>query len=213
MSTPRIDELFSRAVPEIRLRDLPGLADVLAVRIRESSFYPEEIAHVETGARILAHLLAERLGLRTTPLWVQRGGNGLKRRLAPLVPRLPVGLRDGLRRVEEWTGVHRFTTRRIRLGEEAAARLRGRRVLLVDDASDTGRTLATARALLESKGVRASDLRTAVIGATTPRGRLGVDFFLTEKNSRLPWSADSAERAEAEAWAKRLLPSDETGAL
>lgn len=187
----------------IRLADLAGLAADLAKRIEATGFSPELVVYVETGARLFAHELAAVMGLPMTPIWVRRGGHGLKERLAPWVVRLPIGVRDGLRWLEEWSGVQRLTRRRAVL--PVGPSLAGRRILLIDDAADTGRTIRAARGLILAAGVRAADLRSAVIAATMPRGRLSVDFYLLDKNHRMPWSADSDEKSEAERLASNLL--------
>ena len=196
----------SRAIPVVRLAELPALAEKLAACARAGEFAPDVIVYVETGARLLAHALGERMAVPVVPVWVQRGGHGLKQKLAPLAARLPVALRDALRRAEEISGVHRLTRRKTAM--RAKESLVGKRVLLVDDASDTGRTLAAARGLVLASGVAAADVRSAVLAATTPRGQAVVDFFLFDRNCRMPWSADSDERVAAEARAAQLAPAD-----
>jgi hypoxanthine phosphoribosyltransferase len=205
MPDPATAAANSRANPVVSLEDLPRLADDLAARVQAAGFSPQAIVYVETGARLLAHELAGRLSAPMIPIWVRRGGHGLKKKLAALAGCLPVAVRDWLRRVEERSGIHRLTKRAAALPD--GAELRNRRVLLVDDAADTGRTVETARALLLAAGVAPHDLRTAVLAATTPRGRERVDFFVLDRNCRMPWSADSDELAEANARAARLAPS------
>jgi hypoxanthine phosphoribosyltransferase len=190
----------------VRLADLPGLAEELATRVRTSGFGPDLIIYIETGARLLAHELAPRMGVPVRPVWVRRGGHGLKARLAPLVARLPMGMRDWLRRVEERSGVHLLTRRATVLPGDF--RLEGRRVLILDDAADTGRTISAAKELVLARGAATADVRTAVLAATTPRARAAVDHFVIDHNCRMPWSADSDERAEAEARAAKLTPAD-----
>lgn len=195
----------------VRLAELPALADALAKRVRAAGFVPDTIVYVEKGARLLAHELAARLGVPVRAAWVRRGGHGLKQKLAPLALRLPVGVRDCLRRMEELSGVHRLTRRAAAMpgGDE----LRGRRVLIVDDAADTGRTIVAARAMVLARGVGPADVRTAVLAATTRRAQAHVDFFLLDRNCRMPWSADSDERVEAEFRAAQLAPADAPRAL
>ncbi len=196
-----------RPVPLVTLAELPALARQLASKVTGSGFVPELIVYVETGARLLAQELAATLQVPLTPIWVRRGGRGLKRKLAPLAARLPVAARDWLRRVEERSGLQRLTPRVAAL--PASASLAGRRVLLVDDAADTGRTLAVARRLILEAG--AAEVRTAVLAATTAAGRAATDFFVLDRNCRMPWSADSGERNEAERRARKFKPADAPG--
>jgi hypoxanthine phosphoribosyltransferase len=211
MNGPSAARDDSPAIGVVRLADLPRLADELAARVRAAGFEPDLIIYIETGARLLAGELAPRFGVPVRPVWVRRGGHGLKARLAPLVARLPVGMRDWLRRVEERSGIHRLTPRTTTLPGDL--HLEHRRVLLVDDAADTGRTIAAARALVLARGAASADVRTAVLAATTPRARAAVDYFVVDRNCRMPWSADSDERAEAEARAAKLTSADAPGPL
>ena len=73
------------------------------------------------------------------------------------------------------------------------ASLAGRRVLLVDEACDTGDTLKLA--LHAVKGTRPADVRTAVSFKT---GRWDPDFhaFETEKAIVLPWDREVVEGGE-----------------
>lgn len=187
----------------VRIAQLPELAAELERHVRAAGFAPEVIIYLETGARLIAHELGTRFGLPLFGIAVRRGGYGLKRKLAPVAARLPVWLRDCARRIEQFSGIHRYTSRTTSV--PPGLMIAGRRVLLVDDAADTGRTLETARKILMSAGVSYDDLRTAVLAATTPRGRAVSDFYLFDCVCRMPWSSDSEERGEAEAIEKKLF--------
>jgi hypoxanthine phosphoribosyltransferase len=199
------------AIPVIRLAELPALADELAARVRASGFVPERIVYIETGARLFAFELQRSFNVPVVPVWVQRGGHRLKKWAAPIAAHLPVVVRDWLRRAEESSGVQR-RTRRVASLPVGTAKFQGR-VLLVDDATDTGRTLAVARELVQAYGAAPADVRTAVLAATTPLGQAAADFFLFDRNCRMPWSADSAERREAERRMNQILSSHATRAL
>lgn len=205
MPDPAAETSAIRAIPVVRLAELPRLAGELAARVRAGGFVPEVIVYIESGARLLAHELGMQFGVPVVPVWVKRGGHGLKKRLAPVAARLPVTARDWLRRVEEFSGVHRLTRREGAMGEEVS--LHGKRVLLVDDASDTGRTIGVARDLVCARGAVPADVRSAVLAATTPPALAAVDFYLFDRNCRMPWSADSDDRVEAELRALKLAPA------
>jgi len=204
MSAFASESSTARAAPVVLLDQLPMFAAQLAGRIRAGAFAPESVVYIETGARLFAHEVASLLGVPLAPLWVKRTGHGLKSALAPLVARLPIAARDWLRRVEERSGVHRVTRRAAHL--PADIRLAGMRVLVIDDAADTGRTIAVARQLVIARGVLPENVRTAVLAATTPAAQAAVDFFVLDRNCRMPWSADSDERVVAARRAAALAP-------
>lgn len=210
MSTPA-EGRSSAAVPVVRLADLPELARELVARVHNSGFRPDVVVYVETGARLLARETGVLLGVPTVPVWVSRGGRRAKRIIAPFAARLPLWLRDWLRGVEERSQIHRLTSRKTTF--PAAAAFTGQRVLLLDDAADTGRTISTVRALLLARGVAAVDLRAAVLAATTRPGRAAVDYFLWDCACRMPWSSDSDEREAAERLAEQHRPDHARGGI
>ncbi len=178
------------------LADLPGLVTRLAEKIRHAGFTPDVIVYVESGARLPAVQLCGDLRCGAVPVQAKRLGNDIKRLMAPLADWLPRYLKNTLRRWEERSGLHARTGRNVEFPVDYD--FRGKAVLLLDDAADTGRTLITVKQALIERGADAARLRCAVLAATTPPGRAQVDFYLLELNSVLPWSTDSRERCAAQ---------------
>lgn len=194
-----------QAVGDVRLAELPALARELADRVRRAKFQPDLIVYVETGARLLAWELCRELGLKAVAVEAARPGRGIKQAFAPLAARLPRWVNKGLRWAEERLGVHRFTPRQVILPPGVV--WRNRSVLLVDDAADTGRTIKAVRMALQGCQDPPAQVRTAVLGATTPAALAVADFFLFDDNRCLPWSSDSVEREESQRlWAMRRPP-------
>jgi uncharacterized protein len=200
-----VSEKRRSAIPVVRIAQLPQLADALAEQLRAADFRPEGVVYIETGARLFAHVLAGALNVPLTPIWVRRGGRSLKRHLAPLIGRLPVQIRDWLRRVEEQSGLHRHTERLVQWSDHAG-NVQGMRLLLVDDAADTGRTIELARESVVARSAAGATVRTAVLAATTRIAQSKVDFYVLDCNCRMPWSADSDERDQAEILAAKIAP-------
>lgn len=194
----------SKNSPVITLADVPALAHELATQVRRANFQPQVIVYIETGARLIAWELCREFGIAAIAVRARRRGQGLKQRLAPIVARLPRGITSALRRLEERTGVHQRGGRAVEF--PAAGNFAGKTILLVDDAADTGRTLTAVRDELIRRGAEPSRLRSAVLAATTPAARGLVDYHVTEKNSCFPWSADSPERALAQARFEQCRP-------
>lgn len=186
------------------LTELPALAAELAARVRAAGFRPDLLVYIESGARLPAWELGRALGIRAVAVEARRPGHRLKRLLAPLTGILPRSLTDALRRMEERSGVHRRTGRRVALPQ--GADFRGKAILLLDDAADTGITLAAVKQALISRGADSARLRTAVLAATTPAALAQVDFHLLTRNSVLPWSPESRERSTARALMRQRRP-------
>lgn len=188
---------MSSSTPIVTLAELPALVRGLADKIRRAGFAPDVIVYVESGARLPAVRLCGELRLGGVPVKARRLGHGIKRLLAPLARWLPRGVMNAMRRCEEGSGVHARTGRRVEFPVEYD--FRGKAVLVLDDAADTGGTLVAVKQALIGRGADAGRLRCAVLAATTPPGRAQVDFYVLELNSVLPWSTDSAERRAAQA--------------
>ena len=186
------------------MAELPSLLAALAARIRDEGFHPDLIVYIDRGARLPAWALCREFGVGALPVQARRRGHQLKRLLAPLVALLPRSLMNAMRRAEERTGIHRGGSRRVTLLR--AFDLSDRSILLLDDAADTGATMAAVKNELLRRGADPSRLRCAVLAATTPEGRKQVDFFVLSRNSVLPWSTDSHERLAAEALARQRQP-------
>ena len=68
--------------------------------------------------------------------------------------------------------------------------LKGRKVLIVDDAVDSGATmLAVAEALREANPE--AEIRTAAITVTTPKPLITPDYSMYKDLIRFPWSMDA----------------------
>ncbi len=197
--------LFSDSpIPVVTLAELPSLVAALAARIRDQGFRPDLIVYIDRGARLPAWELCREFGVGAVPVRARRRGHRLKRLLAPLADVLPRSLLNTLRRAEERTGIHRGGSRRVKLLRECD--LSHRSILLLDDAADTGATMAAVKNELLHRGADPARLRCAVLVATTPEGKAQVDFFVLSRNSVLPWSTDSDERLAAEALTRQRQP-------
>ncbi len=181
----------STSHPVVTLAELPALVAELARRIRVAGFRPDILLYVEEGARLPAVALCRELGLKAVPVIARRRGHGLKKIMAPLIAIMPRTLTNLLRRAEERSRVHAQGGRTVIWPHDFAGPTGN--ILLLDDAADTGGTLAAVKTTLVHRGIEAACIRTAVLCATTEAGRAQADFYVLERNCVLPWSPDSAE--------------------
>ncbi|MEJ1231263.1 MAG: phosphoribosyltransferase family protein [Galbitalea sp.] len=134
-------------------------ARYLAVDVLESGFVPDFVVAIARGGLLLAGALAYALGIKNC----------------------------GSLNVEFYTGVGTRLPRPVVLPpllDEAS--LRGKRVLLADDVSDSGRTLALVVDLLQTAG---ADVRSVVLYAKP--GTVHEPHFTWRRTSRwilFPWS-------------------------
>jgi len=176
------------------------------MRLVERDYGPGLVIGVRTGGLVVAEAMARAAGAVTPvlPLTCRRPGTRLKSRipgLRTILSALPEGLRDALRQIE-----HRLLSARRRtdsppidLNEAAAigAFLGDKpgpmRVLVADDAVDSGVTLAAVLRTLQAVCPPATELRTAAITVTLESPVVEPDYALYRGVlCRFPWSFDAA---------------------
>lgn len=177
------------------------------MRLVEADYAPTLIVGIRTGGLIVAEAMAHARSdaLPVLPLTSRRTSTGRKMRLPGLrtsIANLPRPLADLTRRLEhQWVTtrrVHRDQQQKIDRTEAdaIAAWLRTSpqrgRILVTDDAVDSGVTLATVLQTLQDIDHPGMELRAAVITQTLPNPRVVPDYVLWRGTlCRFPWSLDA----------------------
>ncbi len=171
-------------------------------------FRPDLLVGIRTGGIVVAEAMARAApaAIPLMPLTCRRTSTGVKSRLKLLpaiLTALPRPAVDGLR----WLEHHLLTARRktqarVQHIDHAEAAAIGRhlaqasvalRVLVVDDAVDSGVTLATVLRLLREASPRDTQFRSAVVTVTLAQPLAEPDFALYRNIlCRFPWSFDAA---------------------
>lgn len=165
----------------------------LAREVAASGFTPSIIIGVRTGGEFVAREFmpffpASRLAI----VELHRPSTSAKSSFSRLLASLPRPVLDRLRVAESWllSLLPRRRTPHVNLPASLASAL-PRRLLVVDDAADSGVTLL---AIVESlRRVRPdADIRTVVLTVTTSSPAIHPDFALYRNRTliRFPWSMD-----------------------
>jgi len=178
------------------------------MRLVEADYAPSVIIGIRTGGLVVAEAMAHvaAASLPVLPLTCRRASTDTKSRLPLLrttLGALPRPLVNLLRRVE-----HRYVTAgRVRqsseqvidqaelaaIGAYLAAGASPARILVADDAVDSGVTLATVLELLQGIVPAGSDIRSAAITQTLEHPKTFPDYVLFHGTlCRFPWSFDAA---------------------
>jgi uncharacterized protein len=177
------------------------------MRMVTVDYAPTLLVGIRTGGLVVAEAMARTAAsLPVLPLTCRRGGTATKSRipfLHAVLGALPRRLVDALRLLE-----HRILSPRrkrlaaapdIDLAEAAAIEARlaaaheAHRLLVVDDAVDSGVTLATVIDLLREKCPPQTEIRSAVLTVTLDAPRAEPDYTLYRGVlCRFPWSFDAA---------------------
>jgi len=170
-------------------------------------FRPDLLVGVRTGGLVVAEAMARAAwpSVIVLPLTCRRAGTDMKSRirlLPTILALLPRPAVDGLR----WLEHHLVSTRRrarptVQHIDHAEAEAIGRhltqisaspRVLVVDDAVDSGVTLATVLRLLREASPPDTQFRSAVVTVTLDQPLVEPDFVLYRGVlCRFPWSFDA----------------------
>jgi len=179
---------------DISLGDLESLTETLFNHVRQSHFEPDVVVYLETGARLLAVHFHKRTGIAAVPLTIQRPGNSTKLHIATILGVLPRFLQNLMRRIER-RFVSRETKKR-KITKAPEIEFFKKKVLILDDAADSGESLFLAKHWVLERGGIEADVKLATIAVTQPRAKEIVDFWIYHQLCRFPWSSDSREREE-----------------
>lgn len=174
-----------------------------------TSYNPTLLIGIRTGGLVVADAMAQSVAEappRVLPLTCRRPGTAMKSRVPLLHEVLGILPRDAVDVMRIWE--HRLlSSRRKRLAtvphvdrDEVVAiasavseTLEPQRLLVVDDAVDSGVTLATVIELLAANCPATVEIRSAVITVTLDTPRVMPDFALYRGVlCRFPWSFDAS---------------------
>lgn len=181
-------------VKTVHLTDIDSLAQRLLEHIDQSTFAPDQILYIETGARLLAASLHRKRRIPMLPIVIRRAGSSTKARYSFLLRLIPLWILDLLRRLERRRSSSAPNMRHIEAAPDAD--FTGKCVLILDDAADSGESLLLARRWVMERGAAECDVKFATISVTQVKARELVSYWIYPQLCRFPWSSDSGERQE-----------------
>lgn len=158
-------------------------------RLEAATVRPDVVLGIETGGRFVAE--AMHASVPHCYVRLQRAATPRKSRLRGLLSRLPRPVADALRRVESWLrGLRRPVS--VEFHGELPAELQGKnRVLIVDDAVDSGATMHAVREAV-CRALPDAEIECAAVTVTTRRPLVVPDKVLYNNVLiRFPWSMDA----------------------
>lgn len=166
----------------------------LAERISDDGFQPDCIIGIRNGGAYVANEMskafpdAERIEVSVSRPTHRQKNNSL---MKSIVSKLPVWLLDALRMAESCVAQLRTKGHRnaeINISDDINAR----KILVVDDAIDTGATMQLVLNALRERFPDA-DIRSAVLTITTPAPCVTSNYYLFNNRTliRFPWAIDA----------------------
>jgi hypoxanthine phosphoribosyltransferase len=186
-----------RQIEDVTLVKLREYSAQLARKIQDSGYKPEHILYVERAGLFIASEIAKNFACSISGINASRSGASYKSRLRIILRYLPKVMTDILRRLEEQSNYHDVNKERNVYIEKSSPPL-GKKLLIVDDAIDTGYSLIAVMDHLISIGYQKEQINTAVLTITKEEPEYRADFFLfAQKSFAFPWSYTSKQYNQA----------------
>lgn len=182
------------AFKTVSLSELRTICRRIAGEIKSRSFYPDHILYIERAGKLIAFYLANEFGCNYSGVQVLKNKRKLRERLNFFIKLLPPFFRDLLRLAQK---LHRenLKDRRRFVYIDNIEELLNKKILIVDDAVDTGESMRAIKAKLLQEGFRNEDLQTAVITiVNSKKTQFKPDIYIFhDVCCKFPWSVDSSE--------------------
>lgn len=184
-------------IKELSLSELKHYSHKLAERVEESGFIPQHILYVERAGLLIGVEMADHFKCSISGINASRYGGGTKSQLKIVLRYLPRFITHFLRRIEMNSNVHGVKSER-NISYEDGAPPKGKAILLVDDAIDTGNSVQEILKFLKSAGYETEKIKVAVLTTTHPDPIRKADITLFDQIAcAYPWSYDSREYTKA----------------
>lgn len=164
----------------------------LLQKATDDGFEPDLTVSIPRGGDVMAEIACSKDKHRNIILIRKAKGGKIKRLFKPLFSKMPRGLNDRFRKLEARYLMHRDNHMEhveIVLPDECKT---ARRILIIDDAVDTGATLKAVFNKIKHFNSGA-DVRMAVITITSVKPLIMPDYYIYNNRSlvRFPWSIDN----------------------
>lgn len=196
----------SKKVKTFTPEELTNALLVLWEQVQESGFYPEAVVGIASGGTKCTSLLASKVDIKIYECVLRRPSTATKQKIpvTRFLRYVPYFITDILRVIED-RRLERSTNNGVKLAasdrsvldthcERIASDIRSQgmsRVLIVDDAVDSGHTLHAVKSRLAAAMGDGCEVRTAVVTTTRESCLERPDYsFLQRTLCRFPWSFD-----------------------
>ena len=181
------------SIEDVSLVKLRSYSRKLALKIKESGYVPTHVLCVERAGLLVGYEVAIFFNCAMSGIYSSRSGHSLKSKAKIILRYLPRSVNHLLRNIEFKSKIHEIKKDR-HVYIESQLPPKGKNLLLVDDAIDTGYSLKAVLDFLITKEYRRRDIKIAVLTTTQNNVICKADISLFDQVSfAFPWSYDSKE--------------------
>lgn len=185
-----------KTVKEVDLIKLKEMSIELAQTVRRSGYKPEHILYIERAGLLVGFEIADFFQCGISGITSRRSGSSIKSKFKRILRHLPRVITHFLRQFELNSNIHGIHKER-NVFCEYQFPPKDKKLLIVDDAIDTGYSLAAIRNFLETHGYDKNSIKIAVLTTTGAAPVLHADFSLLDQvTCAFPWSYDSRQYEE-----------------
>lgn len=180
-------------VMDVDLNMLRTMSIDLAEKIKQAGYIPEHIIYVERAGILTGYELSKFFNCSISGIHSRRSGSRFKSRIKMILRFLPRFITHFLRRMELKSSVHRLKNTR-HVSYKGLLPPKDTAILVVDDALDTGHSMASVLDWLNAQGFKSENIKTAVLTTTGKIACFVADFsLLNQVICAFPWSYDSRQ--------------------
>ena len=191
MTAPRKKQII-----DVDLELLQRMSRQLANRISETGYHPDHIIYIERAGALPGFEMALFFRCSITGLSAKRSGTSFKSQVKLILRFLPRFVTHFLRRLEIGSSIHDANKTRV-ISCSVPLPARNKKILLVDDAIDTGHSLDAVLSYLQERGFERKNIKIAVLTTTGADPVVPADFTLLDQViCAFPWSYDSREHKQ-----------------
>ncbi len=199
--------VWKMKIEDINLFKLKEYSNKLAQKVQETGYEPDHVLYIERAGLLVAHEIAKHFDCPISGIYSSRSGTSIKSKVKFILRYLPRAVTHLLRNIEIKSNVHGAMNER-NVYIESRFPPRGKNILIVDDAIDTGFSLKAVLDFLKPRGYLREHIKIAVLTTTQNEPVCSADVSLFEQVSfAFPWSYDSREYNESRKLYKDLKAS------
>ena len=156
-----------------------------------SKFNPEAIIYIEKAGRLIGCTMANHLNIQLFAVSTTRAGDSMKNKIKLLFNYLPWQVSHLIRKMELASPYHKNFGKREVIINKPLPNIKETRILLVDDAIDSGVSIKSVVKFLNERGDH--NILTAVITTTSSDPIYQADYSHFNKLLTFPWSIGSKD--------------------
>ncbi len=186
----------NKKVLDVDLALLKKMSIDLSKKIEAKGYIPDHILYVERAGILVGYEMSKYFNRPVSGIISRRSGSSLKSKVKIILRMLPRFVTHFLRKLELKSSIHGINSNR-RVVCRKPLPPKYKKILVVDDALDTGLSLEAVLSWLKSHGFASALIKTAVLTTTGEEPHIVADFSLLDKViCAFPWSYDSRQYKE-----------------